>query len=54
MKLTLPLKMAVNFSPPIEFLGYTKLWQENILHQATCDTKTEFLSLLPLLAIAAA
>ena len=39
MKLTLPFKTAVNFSPPVAILGYKKLRQENVLHQTTCDSK---------------
>ena len=39
MKLTLPLKTAVNFSPPVAVLEYAKLQHEFILHQTTCDSK---------------
>jgi len=51
MKLTLPLKTAVNFSPPVAVLEYAKLQHEFILHQTTCDSKTGFFSLLALLTI---
>ena len=39
MKLSLPLKTAVNFPPSVAILGYAKLQQESILHQTTCDSK---------------
>jgi hypothetical protein len=39
MTLTLPLKTAVGFPRPVAILRHTKLGQEGILHQTTCDFK---------------